>query len=373
MLPDTGQLQAAVKLAPFVSADRIRLAREVRRWTQRALADEMALRGHPVTPAALSQLETGHSTPSGKTLMAVAETTRFPLEYFVRRNADAQVDGFFRSLKSAPARERKWAVAQAHLLHDFVRVMEHYVELPELDVPRRPLSLGDQDEVEEAAEAVRREWGIASGPIDSMARELERHGVVATRFQLGDGGLDAFSVWFADRPIVVLGSDKGSTARSRFDAAHELGHGVLHDPSDVGERQAENQAHQFAAAFLMPREDIRPYLSPSVNWRQLMDVKAQWGVSLGALLIRARDLGILSPNRYVSAMKYMSARGWRKAEPGDRLLGTPEEPRLVQAALRSMEASGMSHGDLAAEAGLPTHDIQELVSPAAGIRRRVDP
>lgn len=372
-MPDPEQLQAAVRLAPLVSADRIRLAREARRWTQRALADEMALRGHSVTPAALSQLETGHSSPSGKTLLAVAEVTRFPLEYFVRRNADAQVDGFFRSLKSAPAKERRWAVAQAHLLHDFVRVMEHYVELPELDVPRHPLSLGDQHEVEAAAEAVRREWGIAPGPIGSIARELERHGVVATRFQLGDGGLDAFSVWFADRPIVVLGSDKGSTARSRFDAAHELGHGVLHDPSDIGVKRSEDQAHHFAAAFLMPREDIRPDLSPSVNWRQMMDVKAKWGVSLGALLIRARDLGVLSQNRYVSAMKYMSARGWRKAEPGDRLLGAPEEPRLVQAALRHMESSGMSHEDLAAEAGLPARDIQELVSPTLGIRRRVDP
>jgi Zn-dependent peptidase ImmA (M78 family)/transcriptional regulator with XRE-family HTH domain len=287
-----------VRLAPLVSADRIRLAREIRRWTQRALADEMALAGHSVTPAAISQLEKGHSTPSGKTLLAVAEATDFPLEYFLRRNADAQVDGFFRSLKSAPAKERKWAVAEAHLLHDFVRVMDHYVELPDVDVPHRRPSIVDQEEIEETAEAVRSEWRIPPGPIENVTRELERHGVVATRFELGDHGLDAFSVWFADRPIVILGADKGSTVRSRFDAAHELGHGVLHEPSQVGEDGVEKQAHHFAAAFLMPRDDIRPYLAPSVDWRHLMDVKAMWGVSLGALLIRARDLGILSKNSF---------------------------------------------------------------------------
>jgi Zn-dependent peptidase ImmA (M78 family)/transcriptional regulator with XRE-family HTH domain len=364
-LPDPKQLEDAVRLAPLVSADRIRLAREIRRWTQRGLADEMALAGHSVTPAAISQLEKGHSTPSGKTLLSVAEATEFPLEYFVRRNADSQVDGFFRSLKAAPAKERKWAVAQAHLLHDFVRAMDHYVDLPEVDVPGYRLTSGDQEEIEEIALVVRSEWGIPPGPIENVTRELERHGVVATRFELGDHGLDAFSVWFADRPVVVLGADKGSTVRSRFDAAHELGHGVLHEPSQVGEDGVERQAHRFAAAFLMPRDDIRPYLAPSVDWRQLMDVKAMWGVSLSALLIRARDLDILSPSRYVSAMKYMSARGWRKDEPGDRLVGAPEEPRLVRAALRRLKASGMTHQELAAEAGLPARDVEELVSTKA--------
>ena len=40
----------------------------------------MAEKGHTVSTAALSQLELGHSTPSGRTLLPIAETTEFPLE-----------------------------------------------------------------------------------------------------------------------------------------------------------------------------------------------------------------------------------------------------------------------------------------------------
>ena len=369
MLPEASDLPEAIRLAPFVSSDRLRLARETRGLTQRALAEQMADRGHSVTPAALSQLELTRSLPSGKTLLAIADATSFPLEYFVRRNADAQVEGFFRSLRSAPARERKWAVAQAHLLHDFVRVIEHHVELPDLDVPQ----IRDPEELEEVAAAVRRSWGLGNGPIEHVVRELERHGIVTTRLPLGRHDLDAFSVWFADRPIVVLGADKASTARSRFDAAHELGHGILHGPSDIGTPKAETEAHHFAAALLMPEASIRPYLSEAVNWRELMDVKATWGVSLGALLRRARDLDVLSQPRYVSAMKYMSKQGWRRSEPGDRALGSPEEPRLVRAAIRQVSAQGLGLTDIAEEAGLPSADVEKMMAPTIGARHRVDP
>lgn len=374
MTPRTTELSEAARLAPAASGRRFRLARETRGWTQRALADRMASDRNPISAAALSQIEAGHSAPSARTLLGVAAATGFPLDYFVRTRAEADLDGFFRSLRSAPARERRQATAQAHLLHDFVRVVEDRVELPDLAVPRLMLGSATEDDgIEAAAESVRRAWNLGVGPISNVVRELEKHGVVATRLALASSRLDAFSVWFNDRPIIALGTNKGSTARSRFDAAHELAHGVLHGPTDAGSRVAEEQAHRFAAAFLMPAEGIASFLPSAVNWRQLMDVKAMWGVSLAALLKRANDLGVLSTQRYVSAMKYMSARGWRRSEPGDRALGSPEEPRLIRSALRHLQYHGVRVEDLAIEAGLPVTDVTAVVSLSSGPLRRVEP
>jgi Zn-dependent peptidase ImmA (M78 family)/DNA-binding XRE family transcriptional regulator len=369
---DRDLLQAATRIAPLTSSDRLRLARELRGWTQRTLADEMASTGHSITPAALSQLERGNSTPSGRTLLAIADATDFPLDYFVRRDADGDADGFFRSLRSTPVRDRRRAVARAHLLHDFVLAIEDCVELPDLDLPRIELGHRNRESIESAAAAVRRAWGIAPGPVPDVVRELERHGIVTTRLAFENEKLDAFSVWFSDRPVVVLVTNKGNTARSRFDAAHELGHGVIHDADDIGTKEAESEAHQFASAFLMPEAEIRPFLSPSVDWRELMDVKAEWGVSMAALLVRARDLGILSQPRYVSAMKYMSTRGWRREEPGDRLLGRPEVPRIVRTALRELAKDDLGIEDLAFDAGLPAGDVFELVGSMSEGRTRID-
>ena len=79
--------------------------------------------------------------------------------------------------------------------------------------------------------------------------------------------------------------DKGHRDRSRFDAAHELGHLVLHSPEEAGSKDAETQAHQFAAAFLMPADDIADDL-PSrmltlvVDGEPLDEVIVNWKLEL---------------------------------------------------------------------------------------------
>jgi Zn-dependent peptidase ImmA (M78 family) len=130
-----------------------------------------------------------------------------------------------------------------------------------------------------------------------------------------------------------LASDKSDRARSRFDAAHELGHLVLHGSEIWGTPDVEKQAHLFASAFLMPRDAIWSELPDTVDWTKLFQLKRQWQVSLAALLMRARTIGRLSESAYLSAMKTVSARGWRRVEPIP--LGEPEEPQLLRAVLES--------------------------------------
>ena len=257
-------------------------------------------------------------------MAAIASATDYPIEYFVRHRGDVEAVAFFRSLRSAPARERKRALAWAHLLHDFTTVLDDHLQLPSVDVPLFHIEASDSvDEVEELAKAVRSKWDLADGPIPNVVAELERHGVVTAALPLKRHDLDAFSVWFAERPMVILGNDKHVAGRSRFDAAHELGHLALHQPEEAGTKLAEPQAHRFAAAFLMPADTIGERLPATADWRRLLELKVEWGVSLAALLMRAKTLGILSQHRYIGAVKQMSARGWRRAEPGDNQLGPP--------------------------------------------------
>jgi Zn-dependent peptidase ImmA (M78 family) len=84
--------------------------------------------------------------------------------------------------------------------------------------------------------------------------------------------------------------------RSRLSLAHELGHIVMHTAPDDDEKM-ESAAHRFAAAFLMPASDIKPYLiSPRLS--TLRRVKAYWRVSIKALIKRAFDLALITPSQY---------------------------------------------------------------------------
>lgn len=46
--------------------------------------------------------------------------------------------------------------------------------------------------------------------------------------QLRLNKLDAFSVWFDNKPFIFLSSDKDTNVRIRFDIAHEIGHLLMH-------------------------------------------------------------------------------------------------------------------------------------------------
>jgi Zn-dependent peptidase ImmA (M78 family) len=165
--------------------------------------------------------------------------------------------------------------------------------------------------------------------------------------------VDAFSLPFPDHPVVVLGTDKNDRARSRFDAAHELGHLVMHGDQIWGLPGIEKQAHQFAAAFLMPAKQIRHELPESVNWPALFDLKRRWQVSLAALLMRARDLNRMNEATYLTAIKAASARGWRRTEPVP--LGPPERPSQLLALIHDERSQPI-------RAQLPEHIVRAIAN-----------
>jgi Zn-dependent peptidase ImmA (M78 family) len=111
-------------------------------------------------------------------------------------------------------------------------------------------------------------------------------------------------------------------------------------------KEVEQQAHHFAAAFLMPADDIAHELLPTrPDWPVLFELKRKWQVSLAALLMRARALGRMSENNYLTAVKAASARGWRRVEPVPVPLGSPEQPahfsRMLTTAAGKRAASGL--------------------------------
>lgn len=357
------QQMTPVEVAAIFDRNRLRIARELRGLKQVDLAKKLAT----VSSASLSQFEAGHARPSAVTLEKLSDALHVPIAFFaspMRPTTGPPPDGFFRSLRSTTASDRNRTLAMAELVHEFTLAVENVVALPELDLP----DLGEMDgevperHIEQAASDLRAAWNIKSGPIENVVREIERRGVVTARFPVSAEKIDAFSVNYPDRPVVVLSSDKGARARSRFDGSHEIAHLLFHGPAQIGSKLAETQASQFAAAFLMPKEEIEDLLPAKADWPRLVELKNQWQVSIGALLYRAKTLGRMTPQNYTQAMKYMSMKGWRKREPGDDV--EAEMPQLLRAAIGVAETHNHSLESVVADAGLPFTDLKLLLGVA---------
>ena len=317
---------------------RLRLARELKGWSQSRLAEAVDL-----TPAAVSQFESGATRPSEETLTGLSAALQVPVGFFGQPLTETH-EGFFRSLRRTSVADRRRARAIAHLAHDLVTAPTTVGALPELAIPRLPPPTLDAttEQIEHIADHLRTAWTVPPGPVANVVHLLEAHGIVVIRLPLESADVDAFSLPFPDHPVIVLGSDKGDRARSRFDGTHELGHLAMHGEQVWGLKEIETQAHEFAAAFLMPKPDILQELPTAVDWPRLFKLKQKWQVSLAALLRRARTLGRITERQYVSAIKTASARGWRRFEPVP--LGRPERPQMLSKILASDKEQDASSG-----------------------------
>lgn len=338
--------------------------------TQARLARAAAVAGRTrLTPAAISQFELGAVIPASQTLAALADALDVEPIFLTSAAADRESDlpAFFRSVRATPAGDRKRARNLTQLVHRLVQVLDETVGLPPRSLPDLPTDpFADpparRAAAEEVAGAVRNAWKLDRGPIPNVVACLEEHGVVCTRLTFREARVDAFSVNFIDHPVVVLSADKDKWDRSRFDAAHELGHLVMHEEA-AGVPEAEKQAHEFAAAFLMPARDIRRELPARADWGHLRAMKATWGVSIAALLMRARTLDVMPESAYVSATRIMSARGWRRHEPGD---GTPELPKLLSDAMSRARLRGLSPAQLRTRAAIPADLFDDICTLIGG-------
>ncbi len=345
--------------------ERLTVARQLNQLTKSELASAI-----DVTSSALSQYERGTSRPTGSTLAKLALKLGVHPEFFMKELPlpDAG-EAHFRSLRSSTKAERAQAVAEAFLLWDMVRVFQQHVRLPAVEVPHLPLpESATRIDIESTALNVRAAWGLPDGPVGNVVRQLERHGVVVTRLAFASRRLDAFSIELGDRPFVILGADKGDAARSRLDAAHELGHLVIHDDVEPGDGIVERQAHQFAAAFLMPAEQVRQILPSRFDLTRLIDLKHQWGVSIAALLYRARELGVMTDAVYRRAVTFMSAQGYRVREPAP--IGSPEHPVLLERCLDALREAGVGLDAIANAVRVPVDRVERLLA-GGDLRQRI--
>jgi Zn-dependent peptidase ImmA (M78 family)/DNA-binding XRE family transcriptional regulator len=357
----------------FVGA-RLREAREVRGLTLVALGEIVG-----VSPQSLSQYEAERSSPSPTVFEKIATAVNLPEPFFLLpERAAREHTVFWRSMSSATKTARVRAERRFEWLRDIVGYLSEFVSFPDTDfpdmrLPDDPLLLSD-DEIEEAADAVRRYWGMRSDPIANMLLLLENHGAILARDRLGAETLDGLSEFVAEerRPYIIVGTDKGSPVRWRFDAAHELGHLILH--ANVSREQLmrpetfkriEDQAHRFAAAFLLPLSSFGDDLV-AANLDALRALKPKWKVSIAAMIIRAKHGGLLSEETERSLWVNYSRRGWRRIEPYDESMPY-EEPRLLRSAFDLvLNESGQTSEDVLARLALRATDVEALCSLPSG-------
>lgn len=334
---------------------RLAIARKRRQLTKKELAVKAG-----VSQITLTRIENGETTdPSEETVAALARALAYPVEFFYLDDCEqlSTESVSFRSLSSLTARQRDAALASgtiAFLLDDWVT--ERF-NLPKPDL----LDLRDESPGAAAA-ALRDHWGLGFKPIPHMTRLLEAKGVRVFSLSEKNKNVDAFSCWRGENPYVFLNTFK-SAERSRFDAAHELAHLVLHIHGASGQRDVERDADRFASAFLVPSGDLISRMPKVLSLSQLIRSKDRWGVSVSALARSCFDEGLVSDWHYRELCKKMSMLGYRSKEPNPK---AREESVLWKKVFESLWRDRLTKDHVAKALCLPPDEIEALLGGLYG-------
>lgn len=343
----------------MIHGDRVRQAREFRGLTQTELAARAA-----VQQSTIALVEAGLRQPSPDLLEAISLATGFPPAFF-RLGPPPQFSLgslLFRAQASTTAREKAQAQRWGEIVFETSRQMaERVVTTNPLRLPK----LNADTDPERAAEIARGALGLAPDrPVPHLINRVERSGVIVLALPTELPRRDAFSLWTESTPITpLIAVAQGVPGdRLRFSVAHELGHLVLHSSLKGGMAAVERDADRFASEFLMPEAGIRQELVPPITLSLLAELKPRWGVSMQALAVRAKSLGILTPGQASYLFRQISSRGWRKKEPVELIA---EKPRAFRKMAEVLYGEPIDIRRFASETSLPPALVAEILEAHA--------
>lgn len=279
-----------------IFSTRLKMARLMRGLSM----DELSARMQGmVTKQSISKYENGKMMPNSAILLAISKALQLPIDYFFRESAHiAQID--FRVDERMPAH------SSAHMVALAQDKVERYLMLEDLLAinsvfknPLRRCKIETLDDAEKAAEMLRQKWHLGDYPIFSVYEMLENVGVKLLEFETGESHILGFSTLVnRNIPLIVVNLSANTTIeRKRFTALHELGHLLLNISEALSDDERERLCHRFAAAMLCPSAVFFTELGrrrSAFALDELISLKRRYGISVSAIVHRAKDLKVIS-------------------------------------------------------------------------------
>lgn len=363
---------------PNFRSGRLKEARLSRGLFKKSLADMVGISG-----MAVGRYEDGIDKPQYDRLNALADQLKFPLEFFLQPEWPEELSlVFWRQRTSESKYAREMTEQRMRWLCEIFSFLEREVDFPALNLPRLEIPsdfrLITGELIERVAQQVRNHWQLRDLPIPDITLALENAGIPVINLEIVSEKQDGFCFrsGILDRPFVGINIYNVSAARARFDAAHELGHIVLHKHVSVSEardpvfhKQLEHQAHRFAGAFLFPRNSfLKEVAAPTLDY--FSSLKRRWGMSIAAMIYRACDIGIIDDEDKSALYHNMARRKWRGIlrEPFDNSNEMPlEKPRMLRRGLEVVIDEGIvGRSAILASLLLPQNEIEQIAGVDSG-------
>lgn len=370
-------------MTPPVSSGELRGARLLTLRHAESLTQAELAKQLDVTQGFISNVENGLKSLPREIAAAAADRFHVPFEFFtVPRSLTDEGFATFRKASTATVHDENRVVAS---FGEAARLFQAASEASGY----RTFELGAlrDDDPEATASNVRCVSGlIDEEPVLNATRIVERLGVgvIHDLVALPEGKYDHTGISrpnpFVQRPLVATIGEL-PPAVARMTVLHELGH-LIYDrdrsaPIRGIRSPEERRAFRFASAMLLPAVVARARVTDSLTLHGFLTIKADYGISVASIIMRAADLGVISAERKRALMIQLSSSGWRRDEPV--VVAAEKAILLNQATVRSLgdsarrvaSAVGISYANAARWTGLPVDPPRDGLADVIELQPRL--
>lgn len=281
-----------------VFSRRLRNARMMRGLSMQQLSETM---GGIVTKQSVSKYERGECIPDSTVLIALCNALDVSPDYLFRAGSLRLGNVRYSKRPSLSGKEEKTV---SLMVEDAV---ERILEAEDIcGIERRfdayfsGFPVKGMEDVFSAAARLRSDWNIGNAAITNVINILESNGVIVVEVDASDAFSGLNGTLEDGTPVIVI-NRRMNAEQKRFTALHELGHALLRFLEDTAAKDEERYCNVFANEILLPGQVFLRTIGGKrhdIALVELKNLQSEYGMSVDALMCKARYLGVISENRY---------------------------------------------------------------------------
>lgn len=287
---------------------RLKQARIMRGLSMEALCDRI---NQELSKQSLSKYENGQMLPDSKSLIMLSKALNVGVDYFFRPLTIKIEKVEFR-------KKSKLGRRQISKIQEVVKEkLERYFEIESiLDMQfysryqyhKCEQSVLSDKDVYPLVASIKDKWKLGEDGINNLIEILEENGIKVIEIDAPKDFDGLCGLANEDKPFIVLNMNFDSE-RKRFTALHELGH-LLLNFGMLDEKDVEKYCNLFASEMLVSKEVFLQKIGSNrsdISMQELIPIQKQFGISIDALMYKAKELNVITDNRYKTYCKKKNA------------------------------------------------------------------
>ncbi len=349
-------------------AKRLQDFRKMRGMSQAALAEKI----ETITKSSIEKFEKAEMMPSPQTLSSMAEALGVMTDDLIRPyvvNVDYDKVRY-RKRSKMPKKEVE------RLQRLYGNKLERYIEVERLLGAEVSFTLNYEDipvrKYEDAQYVARRfredmGWGVA--PVISPIQQLEAKGVkvfVLDEEESCNKDFDGMCYKEQGLAVVILKKCE-NTEHDRFTLFHEMGHLLMNtidqDGNELEGKELETLCNAFASEVLFPEMEFRLQFGAThkIYPDHLKLLQRDWGISCSAQMYKAKDLGMITQNRYIGYCVRLNRNKPLKAYMEKSVFEAEHTSRYQQLVWRAVKELKITRSKAAALLNMPLSEMNETL------------